>query len=355
MKVCGGCHDINRARAGYTPQGWRTVMQMMSQLRWRRTEGPDGTLTEYLIKSFPERPRPPAVLIDGPVQASIKLWQVPTPGSRPHDPLATRDGAIWYTGQMTNKLGRVDPRTGASKEYTLETPHTGPHGLVEDKDGNIWFTGNHAALVGKLDPKSGEVTEYRMPDPKVRDPHSLAIDPSGNVWFTAQQSNVVGRVDPKTGEVGIVTVPTPRARPYGILINSKGVPVLCEFGTNKLATIDPKTMEIKEYALPDPATRPRRIALGPTTSSGTRISRAAISAASIRPPARTRNGPRRAARSRRRMASSSPRARSGTTNHSPSRTPSCASTRRPRRSRPGRFPAAATSCARWTSPPTATR
>ena len=72
---------------------------------------------------------------------------------------------------------------------------------------------------------------------------------------------MVGRVDPASGEVKLVPVPTPRARPYGIMINAKGVPVFCEFGTNKIATLDPNTMEIKEYTLPDPASRPRRIAL----------------------------------------------------------------------------------------------
>jgi virginiamycin B lyase len=71
----------------------------------------------------------------------------------------------------------------------------------------------------------------------------------------------VGRVDPKTGEVKVVQVPTPRSRPYGILVSTKGVPVFCEFGANKLATIDPGTMEIREYALPNPASRPRRLAL----------------------------------------------------------------------------------------------
>jgi virginiamycin B lyase len=162
---------------------------------------------------------------------------------------------------LSNKLGRVDIKTGAIREYTLKTPHTGPHGLREDKDGNIWFTGNHAALIGKLDPKTGLVTEYKMPDPKVKDPHSLEIAADGRIFFTAQQSNVVGRVNPASGEVKVVSVPTPRARPYGIMINAKGVPVFCEFGTNKIATLDPNTLEIKEYTLPDPASRPRRIAL----------------------------------------------------------------------------------------------
>ena len=169
VAVCGGCHDINRARAGYTPAGWNTLQHMMQNFATPIAPEDWPTVTAYLIKAFPERPRPPAAIIAGPVEASIKLWDVPTLGSRPHDPVATTDGAIWWTGQLVNKLGRVDLKNGTIREYTLKTPHTGPHGLVEDKDGNIWFTGNHAALIGKLDPKTGVVTEYRLPDPKVKD------------------------------------------------------------------------------------------------------------------------------------------------------------------------------------------
>jgi virginiamycin B lyase len=268
VSVCGGCHDINRARAGYTPDGWNTLQHMMQNFATPISAEDWPKVTAYLIKAFPERQRPAAAIVPGPVQASIKLWDVPTLGSRPHDPVATRDGAIWWTGQLVNKLGRVDIKNNTIREYTLKTPHTGPHGLVEDRDGNIWFTGNHAALIGKLDPKSGEVTEYRMPDPKVKDPHSLHFAPDGILWFTAQQSNTVGRLDPKTGEIKLVTMPTPRSRPYGILVGSNGIPTLCLFGTNKLATVDPATMAVKEYALPNEASRPRRIAL---TSGGDEV------------------------------------------------------------------------------------
>lgn len=51
-----------------------------------------------------------------------------------------------------------------------------------------------------------------------------------------------------------------RALPYGIAVNSKGVPFFCEFGTNKMAKIDPQTMAITEFKLPEGA-RPRRIAI----------------------------------------------------------------------------------------------
>jgi virginiamycin B lyase len=263
VAVCGGCHDINRARAGYTPQGWNTLVAMMQNVDTPVPPEQWPTLAAYLMKSFPERPRPPAATVEGPAQVSIRMWAVPTLGSRPHDPLATKDGAIWWTGQLANKLGRLDPKTGTIREYALNTPHTGPHGLTEDRDGNIWFTGNNAGLIGKLDPKTGAVTEYKMPDPAAKDTHTLIFDRDGILWFTVQQANRVGRLDPKTGEVKLVTSPTPRSRPYGMAVNSKNVVYFVEFGSNKVASIDAKTMAITEYPLPDPGARPRRIAISP--------------------------------------------------------------------------------------------
>jgi virginiamycin B lyase len=260
--MCSGCHDVNRVRAGYTPEGWNSVIQMMQNQMPQVTGDEWQVMTGYLVRNFPERPRPAGRDIPGPAQASIKLWNVPTPGSRPHDPAAARDGSIWWTGQLSDRIGRLDPKTGATREYVMPTKHTAPHGLMEDKDGNIWFTGNGAGLIGKLDPKTGGVTEYKLPDPEVRDPHTLIFDHRGILWFTAQQANTVGRLDPKTGEIKLVTSPTPRSRPYGMAVNSKGTVFFVEFGTNKIASID-DSMKIREWTLPDANARPRRIAIGP--------------------------------------------------------------------------------------------
>ena len=259
VDTCGVCHDINRIRVGYTPEGWLTVVRMMQNFDTPVPATEWGAMQDYLIKNFPERARPAAVIVDGPAKVNIRLWDVPTQGSRPHDPLATRDGAIWWTGQLANKLGRIDPKTDTIREYTLKTPHSGPHGLAEDKDGNIWFTGNHGAFIGKLDPKTGVTTEYKLPDPKAKDPHTINIAPDGTVWFTVQQGNFVGKVDPKSGAVKLVTPPTERSRPYGLVINSKGEPWYVPFGTNKIARIDPQSMAITEYPLPNAGARPRRL------------------------------------------------------------------------------------------------
>jgi virginiamycin B lyase len=260
--MCGTCHRMAFLANGYTPEGWHTVMRMMLNFGVPVPKDEVAAVTDYLIKSFPERQRPAAATVAGPAEIAIKQWPVPTPGSRPHDPLAARDGSIWYTGQLANTLGRIDPKTGAIKEYKTND-QTGPHGLVEGADGNIWFTGNFRSLIGKLDPKTGTVTEYKLPDPAARDPHSLTFDRNGILWFTVQNGNFVGRLDPKTGDISLTKSPTANSRPYGILVNSKGIPFFVEFGVNKVASIDPQTMRITEYDLPDPAARPRRLAITP--------------------------------------------------------------------------------------------
>jgi virginiamycin B lyase len=210
--------------------------------------------------SLVESARPGATSPAAGLDVSIQEWSLPEPDSRPHDPAVGPDGALWYTAQKANRLGRLDPATGTIREFPLETADSGPHGLAADRAGNIWYTGNYAGLIGKLDPKTGAVAEFRMPDARARDPHTPVFDREGTLWFTVQGGNMVGRLDPSTGKIELRQVPTADAAPYGIAVDSKGVPYFCEFGTNKLGRIDPRTLAITEYALPAGA-RPRRLAV----------------------------------------------------------------------------------------------
>jgi virginiamycin B lyase len=276
---CSTCHAPEQVTTfGRSVEEWHEVIVNMIDLGAEVNEEEAKVLTEYLVKNWPLKgATPPA---DKPAETpvaqaapgaiapassapsvTIHEWDVPTPKSRPHDPLAASDGTIWYTGQMVNVLGRLDPKTGQIKEFPLKTPASGPHGLTEDKAGNIWYTGNAKALIGKLDPKTGEVTEYPMPDPAAKDPHSLAFDQEGTLWFTVQGANMIGRLNPATGELALRNSPTTKSLPYGIMVNSKGVPFFVEFGANKVASIDPATMIIREWTLPSADARPRRLAI----------------------------------------------------------------------------------------------
>jgi virginiamycin B lyase len=182
LSVCGGCHEVIRVRAGYTPEGWRTVIRMHQNVAAPVPQDQWGNLTEYLTKNFPEKPRPIAAKVAGPADVAIRMWTVPTPGSRPHDPMAAKDGSIWWSGQLANKLGRLDPKTNQMAEFDLKSPRTGPHGLVEDKEGNIWYTGNTSGMMASLN-QSGGRTEVRFSIQRSQIPtrsHSIKAASSGS-------------------------------------------------------------------------------------------------------------------------------------------------------------------------------
>jgi virginiamycin B lyase len=260
MDHCLRCHDATRLPApGHTRSGWSNVISQMINIGTDLPQSDIAPLTDYLVANFPQLPPAPAKIIPGQAQVSFQEWAVATEGAFPHDPLATRDGAVWYAGQHGSLLGRIDPTTGAIKEYRTTIADSGPHGLTADLAGNIWFTANYKGYIGELNPKTGEVTAYKLND--ARDPHTPVFDQKGVLWFTVQGANKIGRLIPSTGEVKLVDVPTAHALPYGIVISSTGVPYFAEFGTHKLASVDPSTMAIREYELPNPNTRPRRIAI----------------------------------------------------------------------------------------------
>ena len=213
---------------------------------------------------------------------TIKEWVVPTADSHPHDPLAAADGSIWWTGQLANLLGRLDPKTGAMKEYPLRVPGSGPHGLVEDSGGQHLVHRQCQGPHRQARSENREVTEYPMPDPAVRDPHTPIFDQKGTLWFTAQGANMIGRLDAGNGRAQAEQDADGGIAPYGIVINSKGMPFIVEFGANRMASRRSRT----RWPFGSTCCRiPRPVRAGwrsrATMSSGTRTTRAAISAGSI--------------------------------------------------------------------------
>jgi virginiamycin B lyase len=257
---CTLCHNLrNIVNSNKSVEDWDNTVDMMRNAGSPINADQAKEIKAYLVASFPEKPRPKPVHIDGPVRVKFTQWNTPTPGSRPHDPLATPDGMLWWSGQYANTLGRLDPKTGELKEFKIPVKG-GPHGLIDDKDGNIWFAGNWGANIGKLDPKTGEWKIYNMPDPKARDPHTPLFDKDGILWFSVQNGGFMGRLDPKTGEIKLFTpAGAPGQQPYALRFLSDGKqPWFAYWGTNKMATIDPVTLEVKEFVLPDSKTRIRR-------------------------------------------------------------------------------------------------
>jgi virginiamycin B lyase len=214
-----------------------------------------GTLVAFALPNHHLASSPADV---GTLNVTIQEWAVPTKGA-PHDPAVGADGALWFTEQMVNKLGRLDPKTGEFKSIRwLRTRIPGR---------TVWWRTKREYLVYReFGGYIGSWIQDGQGDGIQNAEREGGRSAHGGVrwarilWFTVQGGNMVGRLDPKNGKMELKEVPTAAALPYGIQINSKGVPVFCELGTNKMASIDPQSLTIKEYALPE-GVRPRRLAI----------------------------------------------------------------------------------------------
>ncbi len=254
--LCSSCHDtrlIERS-AGYSQSDWRNLIRTMIKL----PPETETVVTGYLSEHFPPNDRRTPTLVPGPVELDFESWVVPTLGQRSRDPVEAPDGGIWWVGQGLDIVGRIDPSTGAMREYPT-APGAKPHSVTPDENGAMWYLGNRNGTVGKLDPETGDIVEYPMPDPEARDPHTGEFDADGRFWFTLQHSNRVGRLDPASGEVELIELDRPRSRPYGIKIDAAGdVWVACNGGPC-LYQLDGDTMAATRIDLPNQESHVRRL------------------------------------------------------------------------------------------------
>lgn len=189
----------------------------------------------------------------------IREWKVPYEDSRPRDPYAESATSVWFVGQVTGYLARLDVESGDIEKVDLPEGE-GPHNLIVGADGIVWYAGNRTGVIGRYDPSTKAIEEIPMPDEAARDPHTLIFDEGEkNIWFTVQGGNFMGRMNIDSRKVDLIPSKTERSRPYGIKTAPDGSVWAVLFGTNKLAHIDPQTLELTEIDLPRTEARPRRI------------------------------------------------------------------------------------------------
>ncbi|MBA2437963.1 MAG: Virginiamycin B lyase, partial [Acidimicrobiia bacterium] len=115
------------------------------------------------------------------------------PGPGPIGITLGPDGALWFPEYLNDKIGRIDPETGAITEISVPTAGSGPNFIDVGGDGALWFTESFANQIGRLDPATGTITELDIPTPGSF-PHGIASRTSG-VWFTEIEGEALGRVE----------------------------------------------------------------------------------------------------------------------------------------------------------------
>jgi virginiamycin B lyase len=159
-------------------------------------------------------------------------------GSHPHDVAAVPGpGApVYYTAQMTGKLGILDPGSGKYTEIALG-PRSAPHGVIVGPDGAAWITDGGQNAIVRVDAKTHAVKVWPLPaDTGNVNLNTLTFDHQGRVWFTGQ-SGYYGRLDPATATVRVWAAPR-GSGPYGMATTPGGEVYFASLAGNYIAHVD---------------------------------------------------------------------------------------------------------------------
>ena len=219
------------------------------------------TITEFSVPTTDGLPIDIAAGPDGALwfteNEGNKIGRITTAGAIAEYPIsgvsqrtgiaAGPDGSLWFTEAEANNIGRITT-AGVISEFPLPMLNRQPTGITAGPDGNMWFTSLYGG-VGRITP-AGTITLF----PGEGDGR-ITSGPDGNLWFTLPNGNGIGRIT-TAGVTTLFTIPTDNSFPLGIAAGPEGNLWFTEVYGNKIGRITTAGV-ITEFAIPTANSSPR--------------------------------------------------------------------------------------------------
>lgn len=221
-----------------------------------------GDTWSYELKMLP-RPKGKATRV------IYTEFDLPSRTRQPHDVVIDTQGYAWYASFGEQILGRLDPKTGAIKEWPI--PVLKPNrnmGVLDvqlDADENLWVGNGFQNAIQMFDRKSETWKSYPLP-PEFDGEHIelLFLAPRNHkvdnkVWVMNNGEWSIMRVDLTTQKwEKFAAMPIPRPQHYTVLSDSGNNAWFTIIGRSHIARIDAKSGEVKQFEIPVPNSGPRR-------------------------------------------------------------------------------------------------
>jgi virginiamycin B lyase len=305
---CAACHSLAPiVQSTYDAQGWLTTFARMRSyseqavlehpvsLPYKVAVQPDPEFAKYLstinLSSTPEwkyelrtRPRPTGRA----TRVIITEYDLPDSGRLPHDADLDDKGMVWYNDFREPLIGRLDPRTGETKEWRMPPLKPGfPEGTLSiefNRDGYLWIPRFRQGGYTRFDPRTEKFQTWLVP-PEYNDAHAIqpqvAAAPDGTAWFPGGENLLIFKLDPETGGItafpmypdyhpdekssGIIQFsysekPTGHST-YGLAADSKSNVYICDIVGGSIGKIDGKTGKVTLFKTPTLNSGPRRVSV----------------------------------------------------------------------------------------------
>jgi streptogramin lyase len=127
----------------------------------------------------------------------VKFWQVPTDKARNRRGRMDDHDRLFFAEFGAGKVAMFDTRSEEVKEWSLPTPWSAPYDVVWDRNGELWAAGKSTDRVARVEPKSGQVVEY--PLPRDTNTRRVFVDNRTNpvtFWTGSNHSGVIVKLEP---------------------------------------------------------------------------------------------------------------------------------------------------------------
>src|SRR5262245_2982306 len=91
------------------------------------------------------------------------VYQTGTQLSRNRRGRIDESDRFWFAQYRGNKITMFDTKEERMQEFPLPTRHTHPYDVIWDKNGELWTGGMTTDRVVRVDPKTGQTVEYQLP------------------------------------------------------------------------------------------------------------------------------------------------------------------------------------------------
>jgi streptogramin lyase len=302
---CAACHSLAPiVQSTYDEKGWLTTFARMRSyseqavlehpvsLPYKVAVQPDPEFAKYLatinlsattewkygLKTLP-RPTGRATRV------IVTEYDLPDPGRLPHDADLDDKEMVWYNDFREPLIGRLDPRTGETKEWRMPPLKPGfPEGTLSiefNRDGYLWIPRFRQGGYTRFDPRTEKFQTWLVP-PEYNDARAIqpqvAAAPDGTAWFPGGESLMIFKVDPETNKVtaypmypdfhpdekssGIIqfsysAMPNGHST-YGVAADSHSNIYIFDIVGGNIGKIDEKTAKVTLYKTPTLNSGPRR-------------------------------------------------------------------------------------------------
>ena len=130
---------------------------------------------------------------------TLKATYYPTPtiNSGPRRGHMDPQDRLWFAEHGANKVGMFDTKTGRFQEWAMQTPFFNPYDVILDKNEEAWAGGMASDRVARVNTKTGETIEYLLP--RSTNIRRVYVDNSTNpvtFWVGGTDEAIIVKVEP---------------------------------------------------------------------------------------------------------------------------------------------------------------